>query len=143
MSALSDETPLLPIDSDLEAARRFLDARQCNSWPVGDRNLVVGVVNRRDLETAESKSKTFHDLIDESNSMTLRDVTDSAAQYPYVHTDHPVSYALERMREGGVDVLPVVSRASIHEICGVIGLREILEAYGVPGSALFSRSMPG
>ena len=143
MSVLSDETPLLPIDSDLEAARRFLDGRQCNSWPVGDRNVVVGVVNRRDMETAESKKKTYHDLIDESNSMTLRDVIDSAAQYPYVHTDHPVSYALERMREGGVDVLPVVSRASIHEICGVIGLREILEAYGVPDSAFFSRSMPG
>src|ERR1019366_7577031 len=142
MSALTDETPLLPIDSDLDAARRFLDARQCNSWPVGERNMVVGVVNRRDMETAESKKKTFHDLIDESSSMTLSDVIDTAAQYPYVHTDHPVSYALERMREGGVDVLPVVSRASIHEICGVIGLREILVAYGVPDSAFFPRSTP-
>jgi hypothetical protein len=36
----------------------------------------------------------------------------------------------------------VVSRASIHEICGVIGLREILGAYGVPDSAFFSRSTP-
>jgi CBS domain-containing protein len=84
----------------------------------GDRNFVVAVINRREL-------------------------IDPDARYPYLHADHPVSYALERMREGGVDVLPVVSRASIHEICGVIGLREILEAYGVPASAFFPRSTPG
>jgi CBS domain-containing protein len=64
--------------------------------------------------------------------MTLRDVVDPGAAYPYVHPDHPVSYALERMRGSGVDTLPVVSRAAIHEISGVIGLREILKAYGVP-----------
>jgi CBS domain-containing protein len=92
------------------------------------------------METAEAKSKTYHDLIDEADSMTLRDVMDTGIAYPYVHSDHPVSYALERMRESGVDVLPVVSRAGIHEISGVIGLREILEAYGVPGSQIFSRS---
>lgn len=141
LTALSDDVHLLPIDSDIEAVRRYLDSRQCNSWPVGDRNLVVGVVNRRDMEAVASKS--FRDLIDESNSMTLRDFMNPAAEYPYVHTDHPVSYALERMREGGLDVLPVVSRASIHEICGVIGLREILEAYGVPDSAFFSQRVPG
>jgi CIC family chloride channel protein len=131
MRPLNDETPLLPIDSELKAAELFLDQRQCNSWPVGDRNFVQGVINRRDLEAAATTTKTLRDLIDLD------------ARYPYVHTDHPVNYALERMREGGVDVLPVVSRASIDEICGVIGLREILQAYGVPDSAFFSRSIPG
>jgi CBS domain-containing protein len=98
---------------------------------VGDRNFVRGLINRRDLDGAEPASKTLGDL------MNLD------AGYPYVHPDHPVNYALERMREGGVDVLPVVSRAGIHEIVGVIGLREILEAYGVPNSVFFSRSIPG
>jgi CIC family chloride channel protein len=131
MRALSDDTPLLPMESDIAAARHFLDLRQCNSWPVGDRNFVRGLINRRDLDGAEPASKTLGDL------MNLD------AGYPYVHPDHPVNYALERMREGGVDVLPVVSRAGIHEIVGVIGLREILEAYGVPNSVFFSRSIPG
>jgi hypothetical protein len=36
-----------------------------------------------------------------------------------------------------------VSRANIHELSGVVGLREILSAYGVPDSAFFSRSIPG
>jgi CBS domain-containing protein len=101
------------------------------------------MVNRRDMEEAASKSKTFRDLIDESNSVTLRDLMNPVGAYPYVHPDHPVSHALERMRESGVDVLPVVSRAGIHEIQGVIGLREVLEGYGVPSSAFLGRSMPG
>jgi len=131
MRALSEETPLLAIDTTIDAAKRFLDKMQCNSWPVGERNSVAGVVSRRDMETAEAKSKTFRELIDESNSMTLRDVLDPGAAYPYVHPDHPVNYALERMRESGVDMLPVVSRAGIHEVSGVVGLREILKAYGI------------
>jgi CIC family chloride channel protein len=143
MRPLSDETPLLPLDSSVEAARLFLDERQCNSWPLGERNFVVGMVNRRDIEAAASRSKTFRDLIDESNSATLRDLIDTDGAYPYVHPDHPVSYALERMRDNGVDVLPVVSRAGVHEIQGVIGLREILEAHGVPSTVFPARSMPG
>jgi CIC family chloride channel protein len=131
MSPLGDDIGLLPDDSDLERARLFLDSKQCNSWPVGERNFVLGVINRRDLEASASGAKTMRDLIDPE------------ARYPYIHTDHPISYALERMREGGVDVLPVVSRANIHEISGVIGLKEILESYGVPDTAFFSRSMPG
>jgi CIC family chloride channel protein len=134
MTPLSDDTPLMRTGWDLTAARVFLDKKQCNSWPAGERNLVVGVINRRDLDAAGTR--------DNPETKTVGDLIHPDARYPYVHTDHPVSYALERMREGGVDVLPVVSRASIHEICGVIGLREILEAYGVPDSAFFSRSTP-
>jgi CIC family chloride channel protein len=130
MKPLGDDTPLMPTTWDLAAARAFLDRKQCNSWPAGASNFVVGVINRRDLDDAPPEAKVVKDLIHPD------------ARYPYVHVDHPVSYALERMREGGVDVLPVVSRASIHEIGGVIGLREILEAYGVPDSAFFSRSTP-
>ena len=133
MSKLSDEAPLLALDSNVETATRFLDRMQCNSWPVGERDFVVGMVNRRDMETAGAKSKA---------SAMLRDLIDSDGRYPYVHADHPLSYALERMRESGVDVLPVVSRAGIHEISGVIGLKEILEAYGIPTSGFFSRSTP-
>ncbi len=88
------------------------------------------------------KSKAYHDLIDEASPMTLRDLIEPDATFPYVHPDHPVSYSLERMRESGADVLPVVSRAGIHDIVGTIGLREILESYGVPTAKFFSRSTP-
>lgn len=131
MRQLSDETPLLPGESDVRSAVDFLDRMQCNSWPVGEGNRVAGLVNRRDLDSAPRAG------------IKVRELLDPDVRFPHVHADHPLSYALERMREGGVDVLPVVSRASIHEISGVIGLRDILESYGVPDAAFFSRSMPG
>jgi CIC family chloride channel protein len=130
MSPLSETTALLPADEDIGAALHFLDARRCNSWPSGTGNIVLGLIGRHELETPRPGAKT------------LRDVVDPDAKYPYVHADHPVSYALERMREAGVDEIPVVSRASIREAFGVIGLKEILEAYGVPDSAFASRSIP-
>jgi CIC family chloride channel protein len=131
MKALSEATPLLAPDSDTGAALAFLDRRQCNSWPAGEGHFTGGLISRRDLEAAPRPGMKVKDLLDSENG------------FPHVHADHPVSYALERMREGGVDVLPVVSRASIHEISGVIGLRDILESYGVPDAAFFSRSIPG
>jgi len=42
-----------------------------------------------------------------------------------------LNFALERMRNANVDALPVVSRANIREICGVITQAEILREYGV------------
>ena len=143
MMEMNETTPLLTNDSTVEEARHFLDQRQCNSWPVGVGTFVTALINRRDLEAQQgTKSKAYHDLIDEASPMILRDLVDLDATYPYVHPDHPVSYALERMRENGADVLPVVSRAGIHNIVGVIGLREILESYGVPTAKFFSRSTP-
>jgi CBS domain-containing protein len=132
MVEVNDETPLLTNDTTVDAAKLFLDQRECNSWPVGSGKFVHALINRRDLEGAGAKPTPG----------TLLDVIDSDAMYPYVHADHPVSYALERMRENGTDVLPVVSRAGIHNIIGVIGLREILESYGVPTANFFSRSTP-
>jgi CIC family chloride channel protein len=130
MVHIDDETLALPAGTDIATAKAFLDTRQCNSWPVGDRQFIIGVIIRRDLDAAPGEAQTLRDLIPPD------------AHFPFVHADHPVSVALERMRESGVDVVPVVNRAIINEIEGVIGLREILAAYGVPDSAFFSRSMP-
>ncbi len=142
MLPLSEDVPLLTNNATVDEVKAFLDKRQCNSWPVGVGNFVTALINRRDLEGTGAKSRTYHDLIDESSPMTLRELIDPDATYPYIHPDHPVAYALEKMRENGADVLPVVSRAGIHEILGVIGLKEILESYGVPTAKFFSRSTP-
>ncbi|HVV47581.1 MAG TPA: chloride channel protein, partial [Bryobacteraceae bacterium] len=135
MKALDEQTLLLSPDADLKTAKQTLDSRNSNSWPVGVWSAggsaqVAGLISRREIEMAPDGVKTAGDLIGR------------AAAFPHVYLDHPVSYALEQMRKGGVDMLPVVSRASIHEMIGVIGFREILEAYGVPDSAFAARSMP-
>ena len=130
MLTTGDDTQPLDASADPEAVRQFLDSRHCNSWPVGHGRRIDALISRRDLDHAAAPVTT------------VRDAMHAGAGFPYVHADHPISLALERMRTNGVDVLPVVSRADIHELLGVVGLREILEAYGVPDSPFFSRSTP-
>ena len=42
-----------------------------------------------------------------------------------------MSMALERMGASGLNVLPVVSRANVRQLLGIIVLDDILNAYGV------------
>jgi chloride channel protein, CIC family len=49
----------------------------------------------------------------------------------HVHSDQPLSLALERMGAAGVEVLPVVSRADTAEVQGVVTLAAILAAYRI------------
>jgi CBS domain-containing protein len=51
--------------------------------------------------------------------------------YPYVHADHPLSLALEKMGDHQLDLLPVVSRADVSKLLGVVTLPAILNEYGV------------
>lgn len=52
-------------------------------------------------------------------------------EFPHVHPDHSLSFALERMGADGLKSLPVVSRADIRQVLGVVRLDDILAAYGV------------
>jgi CBS domain-containing protein len=108
----------------MASAKRRFEEEKCNSWPVADRDYLQGVVSSHQIEAASPAPATPRELLK------------SSGKYPYVHSDHPLSYALERMRAKGVDVVPVVSRANIHQIYGVVALKDILAAYGVgDGSA--------
>jgi CIC family chloride channel protein len=127
---MSSDVQLLAPDTDLQAALEFLNSRKCNAWPVGENPLsgirnVLGLITRREIENAEPPAKMVRDLL-------------KSSAFPYVHSDHPVSYALQRMRDGNVDVLPVVSRASIYQILGVITLTQILQNYGLTATSNFS-----
>jgi CBS domain-containing protein len=55
----------------------------------------------------------------------------TAQEFPHVHADHSLDDALDRMGAFRVDVLPVVSRANVHQLLGVVRLQDVLEAYGV------------
>ncbi|MGI8958195.1 MAG: chloride channel protein [Bryobacteraceae bacterium] len=112
---------LLPADADMGSAKRRLEKEKCNSWPVGDHNYLRGVISNQQIETTKPPSTVFEVIKNNNN-------------YPYVHADHPLSYALERMRANGVDVVPVVSRADIHKMYGLVTLADILATYGVAGT---------
>lgn len=111
----------LPADTDVDAARSYLQKENTNSWPVGDRKRVQAVISIHQIENKEPAPKTLRDLIKNNG------------EYPYVHSDHPLSHALERMGASGVDTVPVVSRADIHQMYGIVTLSDILATYGVAG----------
>jgi len=57
----------------------------------------------------------------------------TSENFPHVHMDHPLDMALRRMAQGKLNVLPVVGRADIRDLKGVVSLSDILQAYGVAG----------
>jgi CIC family chloride channel protein len=115
---MSTDEPLISAASNVETAKDFLARHKCIAWPVGDDNLVRGLITKLAIETADSPKSLVRDLIKPDT-------------YPYVHPDHPLGFALERMRNANVDVLPVVSRANIRELRGIITQKQILREYGV------------
>ena len=105
---------------DLATARHRLREANRNAWPVGADERLYGIVTARQIEGIKDPSLKF-----------LRHIVALDGKYPYVHSDHPLSLALERMGAAGVDTIPVVSRADIRRIYGVVTLPNVLAAYGV------------
>lgn len=94
------------------------------AWPVLDKNGVWGVVSLVQLEKAVDEDRG------ESKVGTLLD----GRKFPHLHADHSLDLALERMGSSGFDLLPVVSRANVHEMEGVCTLLDVLRAFGVHDS---------
>jgi CIC family chloride channel protein len=92
-----------------------------HSWPVTDERGLVGMVDLTRIEQAMAhgeETKPLSDLVD-------------VRHFPHVHPDHPLHLALERMGAAELDVLPVVSRANIYQLMGVVVLSDVLNSYGV------------
>ena len=101
-----------------------------NAWPVVDADRLVGMIRAGELEQAAedgASNKRIAELLPERHP----DGDPTAEEFPHVHPDHTLSLALERMGATGLNVLPVVSRANIRQLIGVIALDDILNAYGV------------
>ena len=60
----------------------------------------------------------------------LADLVD-AQTFPHLHADQSLQMALERMGGARLDLLPVVSRADVHKLEGVVLLRDVLDSYGI------------
>jgi CIC family chloride channel protein len=59
----------------------------------------------------------------------------TSLEFPHLHSDQSLNMALERMSETQLDLLPVVSRANIHELEGILTLQDVLDSYGFNSSA--------
>ena len=98
---------------------------QLRAWPVLDTRGIVGVITLDPLEKAVVADDANRNLGDQVTSLN----------FPHLHSDQTLNLALERMSETQLDVLPVVSRANIHELEGILTLQDVLDSYGFSSSA--------
>jgi len=113
-------TALLPAELTVREATERVHAGENRSWLVVDARGVIGVMSAAKLEQA----------LGEGADKKLGVIIDSVA-FPHVHPDQGIDLALERMGTNQIDILPVVSRADVHELLGVVTLPDILASYGV------------
>jgi len=101
-----------------------------DAWPVGDAEGLLGMIRRKELEQAADEGAS-HQRLAEILSTPSRGRQATDERPPHVHPDHSLSVALERMGTTGLNVLPVVSRANLRQLIGLIALEDILDAFGV------------
>ncbi len=113
---------LLPAEITVREALERVRASEFRTWLVTDRRGVIGVINlarlERELAEGADKDKKLGGLVD-------------ALIFPHVHPDQGLDLALERMGANQIEILPVVNRADMHKLEGVVTLRDVLHAYGV------------
>jgi chloride channel protein, CIC family len=123
--AMHPAAEILSAERTVDEALEKVKDSSLDAWPVNDETGVVGVVNREFLEKAAAAgggAKLLLELLDGRN-------------FPYVHADHSLTAALDRMGGAQLDLLPVVSRANLHHLEGVISLQDVLALYGVGGKS--------
>jgi chloride channel protein, CIC family len=126
-------TDARPVSQLLRPAEEVLDASMTvsaafettagsryRSWPICDSRGVIGVVSRTRIEKA-ARQEPAKPLGELSDDMT----------FPHLHADQSPHVALERMGAAGLTLLPVVSRADVHKLEGVVFMRDILNSYGI------------
>ena len=116
-------TDLLPGEITVAEALQRVETSQLRSWLVMDRRGVIGVVNlpRLQQEGAGDTAKRLDELVE-------------GGGFPHVHPDQELDLALERMGANQIEILPVVSRADIHKLEGIVSLRDVLYSYGIGSS---------
>jgi chloride channel protein, CIC family len=113
-------TSSLPAELTVREALDRARSAGIRTWLVVDTRGVTGVVN---LGTLEQE-------MDAGADRKLSELVD-AVVFPHVHSDQGLDLALERMGTNQVEVLPVVSRADVHKLEGVVTLPDVLASYGV------------
>jgi CIC family chloride channel protein len=113
-------TESLPSELTVGEALQRTNSSKFQAWLVLDSNGVVGVINRTTLE---------REFTQDANQ-ELRKIV-GLLNFPHVHSDQRLDLALERMGANQIDVLPVVDRANVHRLEGIVTLGDVLEFYGV------------
>jgi chloride channel protein, CIC family len=114
-------TEILSAQMTVRDALEQMRSSQFRAWPLEDEGSMVGILSRATLEKALADGRAEQSLLSLLESL----------DFPHVHADHPPHLALERMSQAHLDILPVVNRANIHRLEGIVTRRDVLDYYGV------------
>ena len=105
------------LDASLTAGQAIekVSGSPLRSWPVLDASGIVGVITLDALEKATAADDANRKLSDQVTPL----------DFPHLHSDQSLNVALERMSATQLDVLPVVGRANIHELEGILTLQDV------------------
>jgi len=120
--AMRHATEVLRADQKIDEALAAIERSPLPAFPVCDARGVIGVLSRAAIESAALYGQ----------SEALLDRMLEAREFPHLHADHSLHAALDRMGEEGLDALPVVSRANIHQLLGVVTFDDVLALYRTP-----------
>jgi len=125
--AMRPAKEILSADMTAQEALEKIRSSESTAWPVSDDRGLIGVLTFGKLQQAATSGPA---------TKRLKELMDGG-DFPHLHVDHPLSLALERMGAFQVNALPVVSRADIHKLEGIVTLKDVLALYGVgsPGKA--------
>jgi CIC family chloride channel protein len=118
---LQKSPQVLPAQMRVEDAIEQTCSSRFRIWPVADKEYFLGILNRETIERA---------LVDGRKEQPLGSLVETS-HFPHTHTDQALHLALERMSKYHFDVLPVVHRADIHKLEGIVTLSDVLNAYGI------------
>ena len=121
INAMRATTEILPAQITVREALERVRSSTLNTWPVTDGRGVVGVLSLAMLEDEYARGV---------GAEFLSDLADGSS-FPHVHKDQPLDLALERMGAANVELLPVVSRADMNKLEGIITLRDVLDTFRV------------
>ncbi|HTF24168.1 MAG TPA: chloride channel protein [Candidatus Limnocylindria bacterium] len=119
--AMCEVTEVLSAEMTVQEALEKSRSSKLRAWPVCEERGVIGVISLQKLKRLNN---------DGLGSSRLSEFA-VADNFPHVHSDHPLHLALDRMGASQLDLLPVVSRANVHHLEGVVTLRDVLALYGV------------
>jgi CIC family chloride channel protein len=119
--AMRPADEILRAEMTAQEALKKVCASTLRGWPVSNQQGVIGIVTLDTLKNGaagELANAKLMDLI-------------GVSEFPHLHLDHSLTVALERMGAAGVDALPVVSRADVRKLEGIVTLQDVLKIYGL------------
>jgi CIC family chloride channel protein len=118
---MRDASEVWSAELTVQEALEKSHASEFHAWPVSDERGVIGVISLQRLRQADTEgdaAKRLSEFVD-------------GIDFAHVHEDHSLNVALDRMGASHLDLLPVVNRANVHRLEGVVTLQDVLNCYGV------------